>query len=197
VQDNHFIGGQPAISVLTSANNARILGNVVKTSSWFALHLNGERAVVTGNVIEGCRAGCNAAVLANGANTLIADNHVANNDAGIIVGNANVTVRRNVLASHAGTAVIVGGLFQETEPNGAVITSNNFGDNGTVADPALGSNCAVINRAVSDVSAARNYWGSALGPGADPADRACTAGSVVVTAPHLTRAVVIVNAAGQ
>jgi hypothetical protein len=115
----------------------------------------------------------------------------------ILVGNENVTVRRNVLASHEGAAVIVGGIFQETEPTGAVITSNNFADNGLVAQPGLGSNCAVINRSANDVSAERNYWGSALGPGNDPADRACTAGGAVDTGPHLTRPVVIINSAAQ
>jgi hypothetical protein len=64
-----------------------------------------------------------------------------------------------------------------------LILANSFAGNGA----ALGLNCGIQNNTGTAVTAAGNFWGTATGPGADPADQACnTAGSTIVTTPFST-----------
>jgi hypothetical protein len=61
----------------------------------------------------------------------------------------------------------------------SVISSNLFGNGG---DPTLANpNCGILNTTTSAITATRNFWGSASGPGADPADAACNSGGGSIT----------------
>jgi hypothetical protein len=70
-----------------------------------------------------------------------------------------------------------------------VVTSNNFPGNGG----AFG-NCGILSNGTI-VTASSNYWGSATGPGAVPADDVC--GVLAVTTPFLRAPVLISPSAGR
>jgi hypothetical protein len=74
----------------------------------------------------------------------------------------------------------------------ATISENNIYGNGN--DPTAGiANCGIYNQSDAVIVATGNFWGSASGPGADPADRAGTgtdcdygAGTMTTVVPFAT-----------
>jgi hypothetical protein len=193
VQDNRITGGDEGISVRIGANAASIVGNVVTDVKQTGAAILGDGAVISGNVFEHI----GTAILVMGSATVIADNHVVNSlGTGIAVFGHDTTIRRNLLAGNYGPAVWVVGGGGGASVAGTVVTSNNFAHNGTFVERTLGGNCGVISQ-VSVVNAERNFWGSAQGPGADPADRACSPGALIDTAPFLTRPVAITSRTGR
>ena len=68
-------------------------------------------------------------------------------------------------------------------PRNIVLHQNDIYGNDSAGTPA---NCGVINTSAFPVDAKNNYWGSAAGPGVDPADKAgpgsdCDLGAGVTT----------------
>jgi hypothetical protein len=74
------------------------------------------------------------------------------------------------------------GRFFVNPPFTGTITKNNIFANGAFA--AL--NCGIRANSGATVLAPDNYWGAPTGPGGDPADATCGAGSVTVT-PFATK----------
>ena len=55
------------------------------------------------------------------------------------------------------------------------------------------SNCGLLNDTGAAVTATNNFWGSAAGPGANPADDACNSGggSTTTLAPFAAAEIVV------
>ena len=103
-------------------------------------------------------------------NNTIAANH---ND-GVFLEANGAQIRGNTLIGNAGAGV------RADNVNGAVIEANNiYGNLGLLSVPSPGntSNCGVVNTGLAAATPAaldarNNFWGTAQGPGPDPADNA-------------------------
>jgi nitrous oxidase accessory protein NosD len=124
-------------------------------------------------------------VLLLGAQSVVTDNVIAGAFEGVFVGTTSATIRRNTLVGNAA------GLYFVTQAGGpgVVATSNNL-----LGNDAGGHNCGVLNGETTTLVQG-NYWGSATGPGDDPADDVC--GRPMVTSPFLTTPVKVGAPAGR
>jgi hypothetical protein len=67
----------------------------------------------------------------------------------------------------------------------ATVTNNDLYGNNDGTNTLGFTNCGLLNDSGAAVTATNNFWGSAAGPGVNPADDACNsgAGSTTTTAP--------------
>ena len=135
-----------------------------------------------------------------GAGKTIRNNVVALNNNGIaeitggaVTGNVVVVnavgISLGLAANGVGNAVygnLAWGLEFNAGPYTGTLEKNDFVANGFAAFSA-NPNCGIVGPGFQpSFAAANNYWGAATGPGADPADAACTGGTNG-TAPFATK----------
>jgi len=185
VQDNRIFASGTGVRVEFAASGAVLVGNIISGTS-VAVYLGGGGAALTDNVIEGNGVGID---VATGPSAVIRTNHIINNTVlGIRVQSDGTSISNNVVNGNGVVGILV------ASGAGTVVTSNNFIDNGD--DPGH-SNCGLWNQSLATVNAERNFWGSAQGPGTDPADAICVTGGAVDTTPFLTKAVLITTQTGR
>ncbi|MBI3660881.1 right-handed parallel beta-helix repeat-containing protein [Candidatus Acetothermia bacterium] len=76
------------------------------------------------------------------------------------------------------------GILVGTGASATISKNNIFGNNGVPAAPPNFSgetNCGLLNRTGTTIDARNNFWGTAGGPGADPADNVCNEGASSTT----------------
>jgi hypothetical protein len=123
-------------------------------------------------------------------NEVIYNSYGMRASAGELIGNVATGNRSGFLLS--GTVTVSGNAaymnstgFHVSPPFTGSFTRNNMFGNGTPE-----SNCGVANGGISGLVATNNYWGTADGPGAPPADTACVdsgyTGSTI-TWPYATK----------
>jgi hypothetical protein len=149
---------------------------------------DGETITIEGNHVIGWGTG----IEAPGAKKTVRKNKIALNSFGLQDATGGSTVLGNVFSGNnegalvSGATNIVGNAFYGGV-NAAlrlvgtftgVVTKNDFVGNDVV------TNCGVSNESITAVVATKNYWGSASGPGPNPADTTCF--GMVTTAPFAT-----------
>jgi len=142
-----------------------------------AHNANGIAVNTGGNRIRGNYTYDNAlrGIVVEGESNLIEFNTSTGNDVGIrLLGPGHVAVGNSVLGNRSA------GFFLDISsisgvPHDVRLTRNNIYGNGVVPDVASSRlNCGLsIANASGPIDARHNYWGSAEGPGADPADEVC------------------------
>jgi parallel beta-helix repeat protein len=106
----------------------------------------------------------------------------ANLGAGFSLGTvvAGSVLEKNTAIDNHGT-----GFQIDAGAGSTTVTNNSIFGNGTIA-----TNCGLANDSPSAISATKNFWGAASGPGVDPADALCGSSSgTVFVAPVLAREV--------
>jgi hypothetical protein len=174
IEDNVLVGVYTGVQGNAAASRLTVAGNLISASTGVAVL--GAATSIVQNAIHGDGVGWG--IRSTGMGVVVSDNVVTGARWGGEFTIGPATVRRNTFAANAyGVAINAGSL---------VLTSNNFLGNGTA-----GQNCGVFGSFPQNLSG--NYWGSELGPGAAPANRAC--GTSYGTTPFL-RAPVPVNSTG-
>jgi parallel beta helix pectate lyase-like protein len=173
------------VGVGTGAPDTVITGNVVRDATLFGVFVGGARTTVSGNVVAR-NSGFGMFLVP----TTVSNNFVVGNvDGGLIVLPGPAEIRQNTITGQLGRGVDFGSGAPGAYA-GLVFTGNNIFANGT----APATNCGADSEHNEVIKAERNYWGSASGPGPDPADQAC---NLFDTTPFATRAFAIVNTAGR
>jgi len=166
-----------------SAGPIYVNGNIVTDSSGSGFALASIDIVqFVGNVSSHNQTGVRVITVApiGEAKGVIAQNaFVDNQDAGIHFAEGGATVTGNTILGNQGPGVRV----SVANPRNIVLHQNDIYGNDSASTPA---NCGVINTSAFPVDAKNNYWGSAAGPGVDPADKAgpgsdCDLGAGVTT----------------
>lgn len=177
--------------------NVRVEGNILIENRDYGILVDGDYVVVAGNLMTHNGYGIDVAA----SNVLVTKNTIAANDTGILVeAEAGMTGTR--IAGNAVTANNIYGIEASAADALAEITGNTFAGNeegGIILGTTSGSSPTIANnnffgntdigncglRTGTSLIASNNFWGSALGPGADPADDVCTDFSAVVGVPSI------------
>jgi hypothetical protein len=130
-----------------------------------------------------------------GPGTTVSKNHVSlsTNGFGIVAHGTTDVVGNNATANAGGISlrdaasavsnVVTGNLIgiqvESTTPFSGIVEKNNLFGNRI---------CGLQNLGAPGVQAARNYWGAATGPGADPADEVCNGtGATTIVVPFASK----------
>jgi hypothetical protein len=178
-----------AVGVFAKATGSAVAGNVVLYASR-GIHASGESVAVSDNRVldsevgiqlEGARdVAVRNAALGNtqgfqitGADGVLDSNVAVGNGAGVVFGSTGGAIRNSTVTGNRffGASVV--------DP-ATVVEHSSFYGNGMQFDVP---NCGLFGAA--GTVATGNYWGSAFGPGDDPADRVC--GENVVFEPFATK----------
>jgi hypothetical protein len=188
-----FAGG--ADGIVASAADAEVAGNVV-VFAVFGIHASAPGAIVSDNrVLEG-QVGIQ---LDEARSAALRNSAIGNSLEGFYVAGADCLLESNAAISngvgigHTGTGGAVrGSIVAGNTAYGAAFSSaatrverSSFSGNGIEAGTY--ANCGLVGP--DGMNASGNYWGSASGPGADPADAVCglAVGDEVVFAPFAAK----------
>ena len=191
----------PGAGIMTSAANVVIAGNVIQAGSSFfgmyvgndgtqilgnrilgntlgyGMYVQGNSAVVTGNVVTGANLGF---VIA-GSNSVLTGDVATGGIIGLVLSGTGTTASR---CSFLGN--VTAGIAVDNAGTTATLTECNIVGNGTYAPMAT---CGFDGNG-SAVTVKDSYWGSATGPGADPADATCDAAPGSTT-PFATKPITV------
>ena len=85
----------------------------------------------------------------------------------------SITLMGNAALGNLGPGVEIAALAGTVSVTKGSIFGNDQG----------GANCGLLNHSPGTINATMNFWGAMTGPGADPADDACTTGGAVTSVP--------------
>jgi len=167
-----------------AADGVRLFANRVTEVTGDGIRVEGEAIAVVANVVQ--QAGAYQApasgirVVATGptANRVERNASIGNLGVGISVevadtGAAAPTIGGNLVSGNALSGIR---LLSAAQDGTFVVTGNAIHGN----DVVRGTNCGLTSLVQGPaVDATGNWWGSPAGPGADPADGVCSAGSAV------------------
>jgi hypothetical protein len=134
-------------------------------------------------------------VARGGPGTTVSKNHVSLSTSGFgifaqgtteVVGNIATANGAGIALRDAASAVgnvatgnVLGILVESTTPFSGIVEKNNLFGN---------LFCGLQNTGAPGVLAARNYWGAATGPGAEPADEVCNvSGATTIVVPFASK----------
>jgi len=199
VEGNTFSRLETALFV--SGNRSKVIGNRITQAFGQAIRTEGESISITANVVEqtGSYGAHDAAVhlVGNpgGPNRVERNLVIGNLGIGIFVDNgedpsaAEPVVRGNLVVGNALTGIKV---VLAARSGLVTVTGNSIYAN----DELRGTNCGLTTLVDGPrVDASGNYWGAPSGPGGNPADDACSAGTPPdVSDPSPTEFVVVAPA---
>jgi hypothetical protein len=144
-------------------------GNVIKHN--IAVGIDGHGFEINGTahtVWKNAAMGTGDGFLVHGSGHVLTDNVSTGNNAGFsLFGNANLNHNSAIGNVHVGIRL-------EPGSQGTVRHCNIFGNGDRISSfSALQYNCGLLNRSGQPIIATGNFWGTASGPGADPADAVC------------------------
>jgi len=181
VEGNLFSRLETALYV--SGDAAKINANRITQAFGQAIRAEGAGIVITGNVVEqtGSYGAQDAAIHimgSSGAGNRVERNLVIGNlGMGIFADNGyepnagDPVVRSNLVVGNALTGIKV---VLAANSGNVTVTGNSIYAN----DEVRGTNCGLTTLVSGPrINATGNYWGAASGPGADPADDVCSAGT--------------------
>jgi nitrous oxidase accessory protein NosD len=116
---------------------------------------------------------------------VVTDNVVTGAGTGLRLFTPGATVRRNTFSANR-----VGIEVTDVSGHVTVIGTNNF-----LGNAGASGNCGVLNQSIVPLAVTGNFWGSASGPGAPPADTVC--GNPAVSTPFLRAPVTVTAPAGR
>ncbi len=174
--------GRLESGIEVAADGVRVIGNRVSDVTGNGIQVEGEAIAVVANVVQ--QTGSYAApasgirVVASGpsANRVERNLVVGNLGVGISVevagaGFAPPTIGGNLVTGNALSGIR---LLSATKDGTFVVTGNAIHGN----DAVRGTNCGITSLMNGPlVDATGNWWGRSAGPGGDPADGVCSAGS--------------------
>lgn len=143
--------------------SALIKGNLSVANGGAGFERNGSCGVQRGNVALG-NGGPGFQVASR---DLFTGNLAQANGRGVEVAGEDALLTKNAVIGNRGI-----GVFVRAGASGVVLSQSNVFGNNVVADLAA-VNCGVASQSSSALDVARNFWGAATGPGADPADDVC------------------------
>jgi len=179
-----------------TANDAGVGGHIVSGNEFFGYNVEGSRNTITASRLSGGAEG----VVVTGDDNVITDTvATGTGNAGFNI-NSNRNSLRGVVAIGNAIGIALAGSGHTVTAStsiantvegidvlatNAVITKTNVIGNSTGAPT---DNCGIATSAAVTVTATKNYWGAATGPGADPADDACEKqGGTIITSPFATK----------
>lgn len=169
--------------IYAAGNGARVSGNRISQVLGRGIQAEGESIVVAANTVEetGTLGAADAAIhaigLAGGGNRIERNLVIANHGIGIYADNGR--------SAAAGAPAITGNLVVGNTLTGikvvlaarsgtVAVTGNSIYGN----DHLRGTNCGLTTLVDGPiVDATNNFWGAPVGPGADPMDDVCSAGT--------------------
>ena len=187
IRDN---AGSPGIE-LQAGTGHQIFANTV-THNAHGIVVLSSTSQISGNYVS---ESSNVGIFVDGTRNMLENNVVFNNLYGFQVTGVGHLVRRNsIIGNHLGGITVNAVSESPGETRDIQILNNNIYGNSTRFD-AASSNCPLTKGGIPGVrlDARNNFWGSASGPGADPADAACnldTDGQLITT-PFVTAEVPI------
>jgi hypothetical protein len=161
-----------------------VTGNIFRANDGIGLIVNGSAHAITRNVMAD---NLSSGLSVRGFESSVEGNFIVGNGRGVVLGSASSgIVERNAVVGNSHDGILVSG--GTGGPSVAVIRRNNIYGN-----DAVGANCGLLNLTGGPLDVSNNFWGTAGGPGPDPADTACdtVAGSTTATDPVATRPFVI------
>ena len=165
------------VGIYSFANGARIEDNRA-IGGQRGIAATGSGAILRGNSAYDSEAGYELF----GDGHLFSGNVAVANETGIYVPGTNNRIEGCSAIGNSGQGILVVGTGNSVE------RCNVFGNGTDSGLPALNANCGVSNSSGAALLAERVFWGSAAGPGDEPADRACGGGASVVSAtPFATK----------
>ena len=186
VEGNFVMGSLSGIDA-EATTRALLTGNLLRATQTGIFV--GEDGIVDGNVVvEGIGVGINATDEIG----TITDNYLLGNRFGIETAGGSGQIVRNTIAENTETGIV----FGSGSYGPLMVTSNNIFANDL---RPISQNCGVTIGAAQVLNLERNYWGSATGPGPDPADAVCIVSPGVApdTTPFATRPFAINNTVGR
>ncbi len=157
-----------------NSTGTQVLGNrVLGSATGYGIYLQTTDVVLAGNVITGANLG----IALEGSGHLITGNVASGGIVGLLLSGTGTIVSRCSFLGNATAGILVGGVMTTA----TVTESNIVGNAEAIANCGFDANGSAVT--VKD-----SYWGSAAGPGANPADATCNdvVGSAV---PFATKAV--------
>jgi nitrous oxidase accessory protein NosD len=150
-----------------------VIGNLM-TYNVTGIDVEKPNVLVTRNTIASIETGIRVGTDAGMTGTRIVGNVVVDNGYGIdaFYPDAVAEITANTIAANTYRGILLG-----SGTSSPTITSNNFFGNGGANNCGLDTGTSAI--------ASNNFWGSVVGPGADPADDVCPEGSAVVGIPSI------------
>ena len=172
--------------------NHRFLANVA-TGNGGGFSFFGESLIATNNVAV---ANFGGGFGGEGSNYLLRRNVSSGNQAGFGFAGPGHRMQFNAAIGNRFFGIVVQRAQPENPPTaGFFAERNNIYGNGTgISSPP--PNCGFFNTSQSSVKATHNYWGSALGPGPDPADFACELDGAIASRPFSPVEFPVLDAAG-
>ena len=188
-------------SVVRFAGGGKVSGNVIDVinspTSVDGIQAAGG-AIVRDNRVSGTPGSVNFGIASDG----ITERNVVTGTLNSAFAPSNGPVRRNVAIGNGSGFEFGGPTVTEFKKNIAISNSDAgvLFDNGIAPSMIFekntfagnGGNCGVtVYGSNQTLSAAKNFWGAATGPGADPADTVCNNGpfNTITTTPFLTHPV--------
>lgn len=170
--------------IYISATNVKVRGNQVQgaggafSAGIFAVNNPSEIVLIEQNQVIGWTDG----IVVHDAGKKVSKNQVSLNGVGIraaggsVVGNVATANGEGIILTGAASAV---GNATYGNTNGFAV----FSFTGVIQKNNIFGNrdCGLRNFDVAGLVATNNYWGSATGPGPDPADAACGSGTTMTT----------------
>lgn len=154
-----YCSATSSYGISSSPTGVQLLQNRVTGGCGVGMSVTGGDVVVSGNSASASLTG----VSVFGSGTTFDGNVLASNFVGLRVYGA-IAVTRSSFTGNRGI-----GIELNTGSNGSVTTSNLVG-NGV----ASGTNCGISDSFSLPVTVDGNWWGTATGPGSDPADTKCS-----------------------
>jgi len=182
---------------LLSGDGLRLSGNLASENNGAGYFISGSNHVVSHNSANNSGGdgfalfGANFSVTGNaaGANgdgfSIDGDGHEVKGN----VASGNLSFGFNVTGGAAGTTALTRNAARGNLEGGvllgaaASVTGNDLYGNNDGVNTFGFTNCGLVNDTGAAVSATGNFWGAAAGPGANPADVACTTGGATTVAP--------------
>jgi parallel beta-helix repeat protein len=188
IRDNFALGN--ASNGFSADGNNTITGNTAIENGGDGFHLNGRDSVLQGNAALGNgKTGFNL----SGGN-LLTGSIASGNHRGVELDDDDV-VTKNAIVSNEGVGIV------DRDGNGGQVTKNSiFGNHFATDDLIVGGNCGVLLGVAVQTAPllSQNFWGSAAGPGSDPADALCTFAPLsVTTAPIAVKEIKVKAKAAQ
>jgi len=171
-------------AVFVAGSGAKVFGNRIAQTITHGIYSEGEGIRIAANVVEqtGTFGGNDSAIhvvgTAGAGHTIEGNLVVGNFNLGIFVvdgssmaaGAAHV-VRQNLVVGNGRVGIKVA---LAADSRAATVVENSIYNN----DNMSGANCGLLTLSAGPViDATNNFWGTAGGPGANPSDDVCTAGT--------------------
>lgn len=195
-----LMGGRKGLVIASPATGVDVRGNVVRDNQDGGIVVAGAgENTVRDNRIEDNGSTFEVGLEVSGSNNLVRGNVISRNGTGIMLSGDGHTVEKNTIVNNfyhgvnvsSGNTTISSNAIIGNYVIGVVIgaaATATVMRNSIFGNAWVGTNCGINNQSGWTIDARQNFWGSASGPGLNPADGVCgTLGASTTTDPFVTK----------